>query len=121
MTGAVRAVAMAGDGGLLGTKLAAMPEAMKRALGISVLDCSRPPAYLALNFVYATLTTSLFGGILGATIVAKEEAQRTAELLLTLPVSRERVLAGKAIALALFAILYSCPGSHAAYSSSTVN
>lgn len=95
---------IAGDGGVLAAKLDAMPEAMRRAFGITALDFTRPPAFLSTNFIYVTLTASLLGGTLGATIVAKEEALRTAELLLTPPVAREHVLAGKAIALAIYVI-----------------
>jgi ABC-2 type transport system permease protein len=97
---------MAGDGGVLAAKLEAMPPALMRAFGISLLDVTRPAPYLAMNFIYVTLTASLLAGMLGATLVAKEEAQHTAELLLTGPVGRGAVLAGKAGALAVYGLGY---------------
>ncbi len=97
---------LSGDGGLLEAKLAAMPETMRKALGFQGLSLTRPVAYLATNFLTVTLTSALFGGILGATLVSKEETFHTAELLLTLPVSRAQVLLGKAGALALLVVAF---------------
>ncbi|HLL52670.1 MAG TPA: ABC transporter permease subunit [Myxococcaceae bacterium] len=93
---------IAQEGGLLEAKLAAMPEAMRNAFGFGGLDFRRPAAYLATNFLYVTLTASLFGGLLGATLLSKEEALRTVEALLALPVGRAEVLAGKAAALVVY-------------------
>ncbi len=97
---------MAGDDGVLAAKLAAMPDAMKRAFGLTAMNFARPPVYLSMVFVYVTLTASLFAGILGATIIAKEEALGTAELLLAAPIGRGAVIAGKAAALGLYAIAF---------------
>lgn len=92
---------MSGDGGLLAAKLAAMPEGMRKALNFQVVDLARPAGYLATNFLYVALTSALFAGLLGATLVSKEETFRTAEFLLTLPISRTQVLLGKALAAVL--------------------
>lgn len=97
---------VSGDGGLLEAKLAAMPETMRKAFGFQGLSLTRPVAYLATNFLTVTLTSALFGGILGATLVSKEETFHTAELLLTLPVSRAQVLLGKAGALLLLVLAF---------------
>lgn len=95
---------MAQDGGMLAAKLEMLPESLRQAFGVTVLDFTRPANYLATNLIYVTLTGSLLAGILGATLVAREEAQHTAEILLTLPVSRAQVLLGKAGVLAVYAL-----------------
>ncbi|MCA9676065.1 MAG: ABC transporter permease subunit [Kofleriaceae bacterium] len=97
---------MAGDGGVLAAKLAAMPAAFRRAFGLEAFDLARPAGYLATYFVYVSLTAALLGASLGATLVAKEEARRTGELLLTQPVARTQVLLGKAGAAAIYAVAY---------------
>ena len=93
-------------GGLLAAKLEAMPEALRRAFGLTTVDFRRPAAYLAINLVYVTLTSSLLGAWLGSTVIAKEEAQRTAELLYTQPVARTRILLGKAAAVAWMVVVF---------------
>jgi ABC-2 type transport system permease protein len=95
---------MAGDGGALAAKLDAMPEGMRRAFGISRVDFTRPPAYLSINFVYVTLTASLFAAGLGATVIAKEGQLRTVELLFAMPVERRSVLLGKVGAAAIYGL-----------------
>jgi ABC-2 type transport system permease protein len=97
---------MAGDGGVLAAKLAAMPESMRRAFGMMAIDLQRPAAYLSINFLYVTLTAALSGGLHGAAVIAKEETQRTAELLYSQPVDRLHVVLGKALAVALGAIAF---------------
>lgn len=92
--------------GALAAKLEAMPAGMRRAFGLEIVDFQRPAAYLAANFLYVTLTVALLASRFGAVAIAKEETLRTAELLYTLPVSRVRILAGKAAAVAAFAIAF---------------
>src|SRR5262249_13783939 len=82
----------------------ALPEGLRKAFGVGMVDFSRPAAYLATNFLAVTLIASLFGGLLGARIVAKEETMHTAEMLYAQPVSRVHVLAGKPAAAAGYAI-----------------
>jgi ABC-type transport system involved in multi-copper enzyme maturation permease subunit len=90
--------------GLLAAKLEAMPEAMRRAFGMAVVDFHRPAAYLATNFLYVALSAGVLACRLGAAAIAREEALRTAELLYTQPVTRARILGGKAAAVALYAV-----------------
>lgn len=92
------------DSGLLEAKLQGLPAAMRHALGLELVDFHRPPVYLATNFLIVVLSSSLFAGLLGAAVVAKEEILHTAELLYTQPATRGAILAGKAGALALHAI-----------------
>jgi ABC-2 type transport system permease protein len=90
--------------GPLAAKLASMPEAMRRAFGLELLDFQRPVAYLATNFMVITVGVALFAGLSGASIIAKEEILHTAELLYAQPVSRARVLLGKAAAVVAYVL-----------------
>jgi ABC-2 type transport system permease protein len=90
--------------GPLAAKLASMPETMRRAFGLEMLDFQRPAAYLATNFMMVSVGIGLFAGLLGSSIIAKEETLHTAELLYTQPVSRAHILAGKAACVAVYAI-----------------
>jgi ABC-2 type transport system permease protein len=90
--------------GPLAAKLESLPDAMRRALGLEMFDFARPAAYLATNFTTVSIGLSLFAALLGASIIAKEETMRTAELLYAQPVSRTRILLGKAAAVATYAI-----------------
>ncbi|HTJ47776.1 MAG TPA: ABC transporter permease subunit [Kofleriaceae bacterium] len=90
--------------GMLEAKLAGLPDSMRKALGLTLVDFHRPPVYLATSFMYVTLPCGLFGALLGANIVAKEELLHTAELLYAQPASRASILVGKAGALAVYVI-----------------
>jgi ABC-2 type transport system permease protein len=94
------------ESGLLEAKLQGLPAAMRHALGLELVDFRRPPVYLATNFLLVALPSSLFAGLLGVAVVAKEEILHTAELLYAQPASRSAILAGKAGALALHAIAF---------------
>lgn len=97
---------MARQGSALEAKLQMMPAALKQLFGLGAIDFLRPAGYLAVNFIAITITAPLSAGTLGATLIAKEEAMHTAELLLTRPVSRVQVLAGKVGVLALHVLGY---------------
>jgi ABC-2 type transport system permease protein len=98
---------VASQNGVLAAKLAAMPASMKAAFGLGDLDFSRAPGYLATNFLIITLGATLFAGMLGASVVSREHAQKTAESVLTLPVERWQVLVGKTLgALSLFLMFH---------------
>jgi ABC-2 type transport system permease protein len=90
--------------GPLAAKISSLPRAMRDALGMSMVDFHRPAAYLATNFTYVLLGVGLFGALLGARVVSKEEAQRTAEMLYTQPIRRGAVLGGKAVSVGIYAI-----------------
>ena len=87
----------AGQNGLLEAKLAMMPETLKQAFNLVGTDFSKPAGYLSTNFITVTMGATIFAGLLGASVVSREDAQRTAEAVLTLPVTRWQVLLGKGL------------------------
>lgn len=90
--------------GPLGAKLQSMPEVMRHAFGLELVDFHSPVAYLATNALTFTVGVALFASLLGASIIAKEETLHTAELLYAQPACRSRILAGKLGAVAIYAL-----------------
>ena len=85
-----------------------LPEAAQALSGGVGVDFSSPDGWLngQLFANVCPLIFIIFGILLGSSALGREEDRGTAELLLTLPVSRRRVVAEKALAsLALMAAL----------------
>lgn len=78
-------------------------EALFSAIGIQLTDLSTPQGFLSLESIYFYIPLGIYAGLLGSGIISKEERDKTAEYLFTLPVRRTRVLVSKLIV----AILYS--------------
>jgi ABC-2 type transport system permease protein len=94
--------------GVLSAKLDSMPEGLRKAFGFAAVDFHRPVAYLATNFTTVTLTTALFAALFGASMIAKEETLRTAEVLYAQPTSRTRILLGKLAVVVVYTIALPC-------------
>lgn len=74
-----------------------------KALGVNKIDIMSPEGYLSLMSFYIYLPLAIYSALIGSGIIAKEERDKTAEYVFTLPVTRNKVLASKLIV----AILYS--------------
>lgn len=74
------------------------PEPLRKALGLSVENLGSILGFYSYIFVYI----SLFGGIqamlLGTSVLSKEVREKTADFLLTKPVSRTRIMTAKLLA-----------------------
>lgn len=81
--------------------MAAMPRIVRVIFGMDVLPVHTPIGYYACMFLWYCMVAFAHALVLGATIIAKEERERTAEFLFTMPYSRRTILAGKLIAAAL--------------------
>ena len=83
--------------------LAAFPKDIAAAFGIDPANFTNP---LGLYVTYYTFYALLFAGIyavsLGMEIIAKEESRKTAEFLLTRPLTRDEVVAAKVVAVLAF-------------------
>ena len=83
----------------LGDMFAEMGE-LSAAFGMDTLKISDFMGYFALECgEMLGLGGGIFAAILGASILAKEEKERTAELLLTHPISRKRIVTHKLLAM----------------------
>lgn len=81
-------------------------EEMFAAIGGSLSNVSKPQGFLSLMSIYLYLPAAIYGGLLGSSIISKEEKNRTAEYLFTLPITRNQVLRSKVIAAMFYQILF---------------
>jgi ABC-2 type transport system permease protein len=59
------------------------------------MDLSKVNGYYAMLFLYLLLMATIHAGMLGATIIAKEERDKTSEFLFVKPVSRSTIITAK--------------------------
>ncbi len=78
--------------------LADMPKSLAAVLGFNDLDVSKASGYYGLLFLYLLLMATIHAAMLGATIIAKEERDKTAEFLFVKPVSRNKIITAKLLA-----------------------
>jgi ABC-2 type transport system permease protein len=75
-----------------------MPHSMKALLGMGSLDVTKIGGFFALLFTYIAITTAIHAVLLGNSIIAKEERDKTTEFLMIKPVSRITVITSKLLA-----------------------
>lgn len=75
--------------------LEGMPKSMLAVLGIGEFDISTATGYYGLLFIYLLLMATIHAAMLGATIIAKEERDKTSEFLFVKPVSRNGIITAK--------------------------
>ncbi|AHF08054.1 ABC transporter permease subunit [Desulfitobacterium metallireducens] len=78
--------------------LNSMPEVLRRALSIYVDSISTLEGFYSIVFVYILLCGAIQAMNLGLSIVSKEVRDKTAEFLLTKPISRQHILTSKLLA-----------------------
>jgi len=84
--------------------LEVIPQNMLDAFSISGTNLTTVSGYVSIAAVYFVLMLSVYAGLLGASIISKEERDKTAEFLMTLPISRVKVISEKIIASFILAL-----------------
>lgn len=74
-----------------------MPQGMLEALGMGNIILSSLSGFISAIGLYLYLLLGIHGVLLGSSIISKEERDRTAEYLFTLPISRKRVIGSKLV------------------------
>lgn len=72
-----------------------MPQGMLSALGMQDFTLDNLNGYIGSISLYLYLLLGMQAILLGSSIISKEERDRTAEYLFTLPISRKKVIVGK--------------------------
>lgn len=85
--------------------LDAMPEALMNAFSMAGANLTTVAGFMSLASVYFVLLVGVYSTLLGASIIAKEERDKTVEFFLTLPVSRVKVIICKMIAGLILSLL----------------
>lgn len=101
---ALIAVGMVKYGGIAGAGPSAyqlveqLPEAMKSIMELNLLDITTVAGYYGVFFLYLMLLAGIHAVMLGATIISKEERDKTADFLFVKPVGRSQIITAKLIA-----------------------
>jgi len=74
------------------------PETLRKAIGLSIDTITSLPGFYSYCFLYITLTGAIQAMNLGASIISKEIREKTADFLLTKPVSRPKIMTAKLLA-----------------------
>ncbi|MDR6551740.1 ABC transporter permease subunit [Paenibacillus qinlingensis] len=83
------------------------PEGIRKALGIEIESFGSILGFYSYIFMYITLCGAIQAMILGTSILSKEVREKTADFLLTKPVSRTRILTAKLLAAVVLLLLTS--------------
>lgn len=78
--------------------VADLPKSLRAILGFSAVDLSKISGYYSILFIYLLLMATIHAAMLGATIIAKEERDKTSEFLFVKPVSRSTIITAKLLA-----------------------
>ena len=72
-----------------------LPHTMKVIIGFGDFDVTTMSGFYALLFPYIQLTVAIHAVLLGSSIIAKEERDKTTEFLMAKPISRKVILTSK--------------------------
>jgi ABC-2 type transport system permease protein len=76
----------------------AMPESLMKAFSMDSANLTTAVGYVSVVSLYFYLMASVFAILLGTNIISKEERDKTAEYLMVMPISRERIILSKIMA-----------------------
>jgi len=96
--GMVKYSAFSQAGQSINTLFEQMPPALLKIFAIEGLDLTKISAFYALFYLYFNLLGGIHASMLGATIISKEERDKTADFLFVKPVQRTKIITGKVIA-----------------------
>lgn len=82
-------------GGQSAQLLSRLPQSMKALLGFGSFDPTTISGYFAMLFLYIELAVAVHAALLGSSIIAKEERDKTTEFLMVKPVARYAILTSK--------------------------
>jgi ABC-2 type transport system permease protein len=98
ITGMSKYASMSLSGQSMNEMIAQMPTSIKVVFGFGSFDISKASGYYGILFLYLLLMATIHATMLGATIVAKEERDKTSEFLFVKPVSRNTIITAKLLA-----------------------
>lgn len=75
-----------------------LPPALLKIFSMEGLDLTKISAYYAIFYLYFVLLGGIHAAMLGATMISKEERDKTADFLFVKPIPRHKVISAKLIA-----------------------
>jgi len=97
-SGMAKYAAYSSSGQSINDLIADLPKSLKAVMGFGVVDLSKISGYYSLLYIYLLLMATIHAVMLGASIIAKEERDKTAEFLFVKPVSRTKIITAKLLA-----------------------
>jgi len=93
------------------TLLESMPPALMDAFKMNAFNLTTVTGFFGVMFVYFSLIASISAAMWGSDVIAKEERDKTVEFTLVLPVTRQKLITGKILAVlvdcvALLVVMY---------------
>lgn len=96
--GMIKYSAFAQTGESINDLFAQMPPALLKVFAIEGMDLTKISTFYALFYLYFNLLAGIHASMLGATIISKEERDKTADFLFVKPVVRSKIITSKIIA-----------------------
>lgn len=106
VSGMAKYAAYSSGGQSINELVANMPKTMRAVLGFQAVDLSKAGGFFAMLYLYLLLMATIHAAMLGATIFAKEERDKTSEFLFAKPVSRNTIITAKLVAALVNIIVF---------------
>jgi ABC-2 type transport system permease protein len=106
ITGMMKFDAYSSQGQSINELIGDIPKSIRIVLGFGEVDLSTVAGYYTILYIYMLLMAAIHAAMLGATIIAKEERDKTYEFLLVKPVSRNTVVTAKLAAALTNIVIY---------------
>lgn len=98
VSGMQKYAGLSSSGQSLNDLFADMPKSLQVVMGVGALDMNKVSGYYGMLFIYLLLMATIHAAMLGATIISKEERDKTSEFLFVKPVSRTKIIIAKLLA-----------------------
>lgn len=105
-SGMTKYEAYSSSGQSINKLMADMPKTLRAVFGFNDLDLTKASGYYGMLFLYLVLMATIHAVMLGATIIAKEERDKTSEFLFVKPVSRSKVITAKLLAALINIVIF---------------
>lgn len=103
------------QGGASSKAIEDLPKSLKAVFGMGSFDVTHIAGFFAFLFLYLEVTAAIHAALLGSSVFTHEERDKTADFLMTKPVSRQQVLRMKLLAAFVSLVVFNlvCWGSSA--------
>ncbi len=81
-----------------------LPQELLSLMGLKNFSLSTLSGYVGTISLYLYLLLGIHGALLGSSIISKEERDKTAEFLFSLPISRRKIMMGKVLSAVLITL-----------------
>lgn len=97
-SGMVKYAGFSASGQSINDLLAQMPQSLRAIMGVGTFDLTTATGYFGVLFIYLAMMAAVHATMLGATIISKEERDKTSEFLFVRPITRSQIITSKLLA-----------------------